>query len=83
MWREHKQDIQARHARAKMQNLATLRDRGIPFTERDEALLFREPRHPKVDFFPSTGRWRIPGEKRTYGGGAGAFLAWYAKRGQA
>jgi hypothetical protein len=82
MWREHKRDIQARHARAKAQNLATLHSSGLLFTERDEAILFREPGHPKVDFFPSTGRWRIPGEKLTYGGGAGPFLDWYAKGGR-
>jgi hypothetical protein len=80
MWREHRRDIQGRHARAKAQNLTTIRASGLLFVERDEVILFRNHLEPKVDFYPSTGRWRIPGEKRTYGGGAGAFLNWYAKQ---
>ena len=47
-----------------------------------ECMLFREKGKPKVDFYPSTGRWRrsdCRGSK-AIGGGAEAFLNWYAKQ---
>lgn len=52
----------------------------IPYTDKWEALLFREPGMPKVDFYPSTGRWRVAGKKKTFRGGATAFLGWYRKQ---
>lgn len=45
-----------------------------------EALLFREPSKPAVDFFPSTGRWRVAGKKETFRGGSAAFITWYKKQ---
>lgn len=34
---------------------------------------------PKVDFYPSSGRWREVGpSKRNHSGGAQRFLDWYA-----
>lgn len=71
---------QEKHAGWKEKNLAALRASGIPFSERPEACLFREPGRPRVDFYPSTGRWRVVGGGRTFRGGAVAFLAWYRKQ---
>lgn len=42
--------------------------------------LFRNEGLTDVDFFPSTGRWFVPSEGRTYGGGAEKFLRWYERR---
>lgn len=71
---------QEKHADWKASNLERLRASGIPFSERPEACLFREPGRPRVDFYPSTGRWRVVGGGRTFRGGAGAFLKWYQKQ---
>ncbi len=70
----------ARHARWHDQNREVIRASGLPYTDRGEALLFREGGKPAVDFYPSTGRWRIPGEKKTRSGGAQVFLNWYWRR---
>ena len=53
----------------------------IPFkiTNNDECCSFREPGMPKVDFYPSSGRWCVAGKKASRGG-AMAFLNWYAKQ---
>lgn len=82
------------HDKARTENLALLRESGLRFAERPDAVLFREPGKPRVDFYPPTGRWRLVGEGpdrrfrccqrgedgRTFRGGARAFLAWYAKQ---
>jgi hypothetical protein len=63
------------------QNWKVLNECNIPFkiTNDDECCLFREPGMPKVDFYPSSGRWRVANSKAS-GGGAVAFLNWYAKQ---
>lgn len=66
-------------------NLAALQQGGVAFksTNFGETLVFREAGKPKVDFYPSTGRWRIVGDpqnKRTMRGGAAAFLTWYEQQ---
>lgn len=68
-----------RHAEWKRLNMAALTASGLPFRETNcgESILFREPGKPKVDFFPSTGRWRVAGVKKTFRGGAKAFVRWY------
>lgn len=71
---------QKKHAAWKEGNLEILRLSGIPFVERPEACLFREDGKPLVDFYPSTGRWRVIGGVGSFRGGARAFLGWYAKR---
>lgn len=82
------------HEPWRQKNLAILRASGLAFTERADALIFREPGKPRVDFYPATGRWRVVGEGpdrrfragqrgedgRTFRGQARAFLAWYAKQ---
>lgn len=68
-----------RHAVWKIENTAAMFESGIMFRSANngEALLVREPGYPSCDFYPSTGRWRVAGVKRTYGGGAEAFINWY------
>jgi hypothetical protein len=64
----------------KVENIKQIVASGIPFAEANEGecLLFRKKEKPKVDFFPSTGRWRHNG--RNYSGGAAAFLKWYKEQ---
>jgi hypothetical protein len=73
---------QARHAEWKQMNMAVLSDSGAIFTVTNsgETLLFRMTGYPRVDFYPSTGRWRVAGVKKTFRGGAQSFLNWYAKQ---
>lgn len=79
MFKDLNRDKRSRHAKMHTQNRAILRESGFPFSDKGEALLFREDGKPRVDFYPSTGRWRIPGSSTTHRGGARAFLQWYAK----
>ncbi len=74
--REHRKQ---QHADWHRENRALIDASGIPYTDRDEALLFRLD-GVRADFYPSTGRWRVPGGKRTFSGGAQKFIAWLRKR---
>jgi hypothetical protein len=71
-----------RHADWNKAYTTTIQNSGIPHKSVNggEALLFRELGMPKVDFYPSTGRWRVAGTARTFSGGAVSFIAWYEKR---
>jgi hypothetical protein len=72
-----------RHAQWKKDNTSyLLKNMAGCFQVRNngECLIFRETGYPKVDFYPSTGQWRIPGKKKTYGGGAESFIEWYEKQ---
>lgn len=73
---------QQQHADRNQKNMAALNASGHKFTETNygETILFREPGKPKVDFYPSTGRWRVAGMSKTFRGGAEVFLRWYAKQ---
>jgi hypothetical protein len=74
-----KAHTQAKHAEWKRKNMAVLSDSGAVFTVTNggETLLFRQTGYPRVDFYPSTGRWRVADVKETYRGGAKRFLEWY------
>jgi len=63
------------HAEWHFQNMAALRKHGLfgRITNRGQCVVFTRP--IKVDFYPSTGRWRHAG--KTSGGGAEKFVAWY------
>lgn len=77
-----RQEKQERHRRWHLANRAVFTEAsGLPFLDRGETLCFRLADRPPVDFYPSTGRWRIPGRSKTWSGGATAFLVWYAKLG--
>ena len=70
-----------RHREWKDENMDVLRTSHLDFkvTNNGETILFREKGKPKVDFYPSTGRWRNVGPNaRTFSGGAMKFLDWYA-----
>jgi len=49
----------------------------LSFEARNEgtALLFRDKRKPKVDFYPGTGRWKF--NNQVMRGGARKFISWY------
>ena len=70
---------QSRHAEWKEKNMKALESSGVRYraTNSGETVLFRAPQSPAVDFYPSTGRWRIAGINKTFGGGAEKFLNWY------
>lgn len=69
-----------RHENWKQQNFDILAASGLKYRVVNDGLtvLFREPGKPAVDFYPSTGRWRLPKMNRTMGGHAQRFLTWYA-----
>lgn len=73
---------QERHAEWHRKNMEALNTSGHKFKETNygETILFREPGKPKVDFYPSTGRWRVSGMSKTFRGGAEVFLRWYEKQ---
>ena len=76
-------DRAERHAIWKRENLAYLRGAGVTFTDRGETLLFRWPSKPAVDFYPSTGRWKVvsgPRRGSVLRGGAMRFLTWYTNQ---
>ncbi len=77
-WKEHKQK---QHADWKTNNLAIidkwLKLNNINSVMRPESILFRNHGKPKVDFYPSTGRWRDLTNNETYSGGAEKFIRWY------
>ena len=50
------------------------------FQIKETVLLFRENGKPKVDFYPHTGRWRVPDKNELRSGGAEDFLNWYDKQ---
>ncbi len=68
-----------RHAGWKIKNMKALTASRIPFKETNggESILFRDPGKPKVDFYPSTGRWRDVSNNKTHSGGGAKFIAWY------
>lgn len=74
---------QQQHAMMKRRNLMLLNLRvagRFASTNYGETLVFREPGKPAVDFYPSTGRWRVAGVTKTFRGGAESFLRWYEKQ---
>ena len=78
IFKEHDKAKKEQHAAWYVSNRQTLLESKIPYSDRGEALLFREKGMPQVDFYPSTGRWREIG-KRAVSGGAIKFLKWYRK----
>ena len=80
LWREVRKDTKTRHARWHAQNRAILETSELAYTDKGEALLFRNPGKPSCDFYPSTGRWKVnDGDGTMRRGGARAFITWYAK----
>jgi hypothetical protein len=78
---------QQRHRENKDKNTTMLAVAGLVFTiaNNGEVLCFREPNMPKVDFFPSSGKWYVQAATSgkvgtTYHGGAHGFIGWYKKQ---
>lgn len=73
-----------RKAREKAHRTRVLAESGLKFTSSNdgENLMFREPGKPKVDFYPSSGRWKVAGigGGKVMEGGVKVFLDWYAKQ---
>ncbi|MFA5424796.1 MAG: hypothetical protein WC374_13160 [Phycisphaerae bacterium] len=67
-----------RHTQWHAENLRIIAESKIPCTAKSEVVLFRESGKPKVDFYPSTGRWKVGNQ--IYSGGAQSFLNWYNKQ---
>jgi hypothetical protein len=84
-WKFLKEEKKKRHAQWKNDNIQILVDNmGDRFEFRNdmETIIFRDKDYPQVDFYPSTGRWRIVGNEKsyTYSGGAEKFIEWYEKQ---
>lgn len=74
---------QQQHADWKKKNMEILNGSTLIFTTTNngETLCFREANKPRVDFYPSTGRWRVVGNNaKAQSGGAGRFLNWYREQ---
>lgn len=57
-----------------------LKKAGLQFEVKGDVYLFREAGKPRVNFWPSTGRWLVVGMRtpqKTQSGGAEKFIAWY------
>ncbi len=83
IWRAIAVQVKAKRTKNLAAYLELLTASSVPFTitNHGQTLLFREFGKPPVDFYPSTGKWRVaqPSSK-TYSGGGKAFLSWYAKQ---
>lgn len=79
-YRAMKEERKERHAEWNKINTETINKSGIPYRlAGGQTMLFREPGKPRVDFYPSTGRWRVNGQ-RAVSGGARKFLDWYKQQ---
>lgn len=76
-WKEQRIRKKRRHISWAFRNRGILEKSGLIYEDKGETLLFREKGLPKVDFYPSTGRWKC--EDAFYSGGASAFIIWYEK----
>jgi hypothetical protein len=81
MYETARKERQARRAHQHQVNRVLIAASGLQYRDRGETLCFRETGKPCVDFYPSTGRWKIVagGGRPLFNGGAAAFLAWYRK----
>lgn len=83
--RELKQD---RHREWFTKNHEVLSKCEFPYESKSdgEVCLFRNLAGPNVDFYPSTGRWKVTTKNRKgqsytmHSGGAESFLKWYRKK---
>lgn len=81
IYKKMHEEKQARHASWKEEAIRVLSESGIPHRMAgEETIIFRESGKPKVDFYPSTGRWRVAGVVHTFRGGVRSFLSWYKKQ---
>ena len=80
-WNDHNKSKRERHRKWYSRNLDFLiENMAGRFQIKETVLLFRENGKPKVDFYPHTGRWRVPDKNELRSGGAEDFLNWYDKQ---
>jgi hypothetical protein len=58
-----------------MRKLVRAADGRFSVANDGECIMFREPNKPKIDFYPSTGRYRVG--NKTRGGHFNEFWKWY------
>lgn len=80
IYRDMTANKKERHKEWKTINTDIIESSGLKFesTNNGETILFREHEQIKVDFYPSTGRWKFHG--KMFRGGARQFLNWYKKQ---
>lgn len=65
----------------RVKNMRLLLETQLDCRVEGDVVLLREAGKPKVDFYSTTGKWRVPNENkgRICGGGGGAkrFIEWY------
>ncbi len=80
LFKSHRKSVQTRHTLNHLRNTRLLEEAGIEYRKAsNETYCFRGK--VKVDFFPSTGRWRDLKRQRTHSGGARMFIQWFIKMG--
>jgi hypothetical protein len=80
IWRENRKNFKAKHAANKVLNTQEIVTSGLPHEIKNagEHIIITAEGKPRVDFWPSSGRWQCQG--RIYNGGARSFLNWYRKQ---
>ena len=80
IYRDMTADKKEQHKEWKAVNTETIDKSGINYesTNDGETLLFRENNNLKIDFYPSTGRWKF--RNQMFRGGARQFLNWYKRK---
>lgn len=80
-WKVYKERRRQQKQAAHEHNMNVLNASEFEFAYRGVVVLFREKNKPKVDFYPSTGVWKVGGKaQRVSSGGAAKFLAWYRRQ---
>ena len=79
MWRDWKDYKQRRHRSRMFNNTNILEKSGLEYEVKNEGedFIFRKRGRPKVNFYPSTGRWYSLDLQQTFSGGARKFIKWY------
>lgn len=81
LWNKIREDRKKQHEEWWQLNTDELRKSGIRYrVASEECYIFRNVGKPSVDFYPSTGRWRVAGLSRTFSGGATKFINWYKSK---
>jgi len=81
IYKAMKEERQQRHQKWNKLNKDILFACGLKYKQTSsECFTFRNEGKPKVDFYPSTGRWRDTDLNKTYSGGAKQFVEWYNKQ---
>jgi hypothetical protein len=76
----HSRERREKKARNLEKNTKDLDAAGIPYTVKNDGYMYaiRVPGKPRIDFYPTTNRWRVDGE--TMYGPAKRLIGWYKKQ---